>query len=42
MGSDFEKEKFAHTPLGCFGQPDDIARIAVFLRSVVVGISVVS
>jgi 3-oxoacyl-[acyl-carrier protein] reductase len=33
MGSDFEKEKFAHTPLGCFGQPDDIARLAVFLAS---------
>jgi 3-oxoacyl-[acyl-carrier protein] reductase len=33
MGSDFEKEMIANTPLGRFGQPDDIARIAVFLAS---------
>jgi 3-oxoacyl-[acyl-carrier protein] reductase len=29
MDSDFEKEVVAGTPLGRFGQPDDIARIAV-------------
>jgi len=33
MGSDFEKEAVADTPLGRFGQPDDIARIVVFLAS---------
>ena len=33
MDSDFEKEVVAGTPLGRFGQPDDIARIAVFLAS---------
>jgi 3-oxoacyl-[acyl-carrier protein] reductase len=33
MGSDFEKEAVAGTPLGRFGQPDDIAHIAVFLAS---------
>jgi 3-oxoacyl-[acyl-carrier protein] reductase len=33
MGSDFEKEVVAGTPLGRFGQLDDIARIAVFLGS---------
>jgi 3-oxoacyl-[acyl-carrier protein] reductase len=33
MGSDVEKEMIASTPLGRFGQPDDIARIAVFLAS---------
>jgi 3-oxoacyl-[acyl-carrier protein] reductase len=33
LGSDFEKEMVASTPLGRFGQPDDIARIAVFLAS---------
>jgi 3-oxoacyl-[acyl-carrier protein] reductase len=33
MGSDFEKEMIAKTPLGRFGQPDDIARVAVFLAS---------
>jgi 3-oxoacyl-[acyl-carrier protein] reductase len=31
VGSDFEKAMIARTPLGRFGQPDDIARIAVFL-----------
>jgi 3-oxoacyl-[acyl-carrier protein] reductase len=33
MGSDFEKAMIASTPLGRFGQPDDIARIVVFLAS---------
>jgi 3-oxoacyl-[acyl-carrier protein] reductase len=33
MGSDFEKDIVARTALGRFGQPDDIARIAVFLAS---------
>jgi 3-oxoacyl-[acyl-carrier protein] reductase len=33
MGSDFEKEMIARTPLGRFGQPDDIGRVAVFLAS---------
>jgi 3-oxoacyl-[acyl-carrier protein] reductase len=33
MGSDFEKQIVAGTPLGRFGQPDDIARVAVFLAS---------
>lgn len=33
MGSEFEKELVAHTPLGRFGQPEDIARVAVFLAS---------
>jgi 3-oxoacyl-[acyl-carrier protein] reductase len=33
IGSDFEKAMIAGTPLGRFGQPDDIARIAVFLAS---------
>lgn len=33
IGSDFEKAMIASTPLGRFGQPDDIARIAVFLAS---------
>src|SRR5262249_20381125 len=33
MGSDFEKTMVASTPLGRIGQPDDIARIAVFLAS---------
>jgi 3-oxoacyl-[acyl-carrier protein] reductase len=27
MGSDFEKAMIAGTPLGRFGQPDDIARV---------------
>src|SRR5262249_45750964 len=31
--SDFEKEMIARTPLGRIGQPDDIARVAVFLAS---------
>ena len=33
IGSDFAKEMVAHTALGRLGQPDDIARIAVFLAS---------
>jgi 3-oxoacyl-[acyl-carrier protein] reductase len=33
MGSDFEKVIIAGTPLGRIGQPDDIARVAVFLAS---------
>ena len=33
IGSDFEKGAVAGTPLGRTGQPDDIARVAVFLAS---------
>jgi len=33
VGSDFEKTMIAATPLGRFGKPDDIARVAVFLAS---------
>ncbi len=33
IGSDFEKQIVAQTPLGRLGQPDDIARVAVFLAS---------
>jgi 3-oxoacyl-[acyl-carrier protein] reductase len=33
IGSDFEKAMIASTPLGRIGQPDDIARIAIFLAS---------
>jgi 3-oxoacyl-[acyl-carrier protein] reductase len=33
MGSDLEKTMTAGTPLGRIGQPDDIARVAVFLAS---------
>jgi 3-oxoacyl-[acyl-carrier protein] reductase len=32
-GSDFQKQMVAETPLGRFGEPDDIARVAVFLAS---------
>jgi 3-oxoacyl-[acyl-carrier protein] reductase len=31
IGSDFEKQMVASTPLGRMGQPDDIAKVAVFL-----------
>ena len=33
IGSDFEKQIVARTPLGRLGQPDDIAPVAVFLAS---------
>jgi 3-oxoacyl-[acyl-carrier protein] reductase len=33
IGSDFAKQMVAQTPLGRFGQPDDIAKVAVFLAS---------
>ena len=33
IGSDFETQMVAMTPLGRIGQPDDIARVAVFLAS---------
>jgi len=33
IGSDFEKQGVATTPLGRTGQPNDIARVAVFLAS---------
>ena len=33
IGSDFEKQIVAGTPLGRFGQPEDIASVAVFLAS---------
>jgi len=33
IGSDFEKQIIADTPLGRLGQPDDIAKVAVFLAS---------
>jgi len=33
VGSDFERQMVANTPLGRLGQPDDIARVAVFLAS---------
>jgi 3-oxoacyl-[acyl-carrier protein] reductase len=33
IGSEFEKTMIAGTPLGRLGQPDDIARVAVFLAS---------
>ena len=33
VGSDFEKQMVAQTPLGRLGQPDDIAKVAVFLAS---------
>lgn len=33
VGSDFQKQMVAQTPLGRFGQPEDIARVAVFLAS---------
>jgi 3-oxoacyl-[acyl-carrier protein] reductase len=33
IGSEFEKQAVANTPLGRIGQPEDIARVAVFLAS---------
>jgi len=33
LGSDFEKQMVAQTPLGRLGQPEDIARVALFLAS---------
>jgi 3-oxoacyl-[acyl-carrier protein] reductase len=33
IGSDFEKQMVAGTPLGRLGQPEDIAHVAVFLAS---------
>jgi 3-oxoacyl-[acyl-carrier protein] reductase len=33
VGSDFANQMIARTPLGRFGQPEDIAPIAVFLAS---------
>jgi len=33
IGTDFEKQMVADTPLGRLGQPDDIADVAVFLAS---------
>lgn len=33
VGSDFQKQMIAQTPLGRFGQPTDIAPVAVFLAS---------
>jgi 3-oxoacyl-[acyl-carrier protein] reductase len=33
IGSDFEQQIVAQTPLGRLGQPEDIARVAVFLAS---------
>lgn len=33
MGSDFQKQMVTQTPLGRFGQPDDIAKVALFLAS---------
>ncbi len=33
IGSDWQKEMIARTPLGRFGQPEDIAQVAVFLAS---------
>jgi 3-oxoacyl-[acyl-carrier protein] reductase len=33
IGSDFEKQMIARTALGRLGQPDDVARVAVFLAS---------
>jgi 3-oxoacyl-[acyl-carrier protein] reductase len=33
IGSDFEKDLIRRTSLGRMGQPDDIAKVAVFLAS---------
>jgi 3-oxoacyl-[acyl-carrier protein] reductase len=33
IGSDFEKQVISRTPLGRVGQPDDVAKVAVFRAS---------
>ncbi|WP_367773881.1 SDR family oxidoreductase [Flavobacterium sp. WC2421] len=33
IGSDFEKQAVANTPIGRVGQPTEIAKVAVFLAS---------
>jgi 3-oxoacyl-[acyl-carrier protein] reductase len=33
IGSDFQKQIVAETPLGRFGQPDDVAQVALFFAS---------
>jgi 3-oxoacyl-[acyl-carrier protein] reductase len=33
MGTEFKKQIIASTPLGRVGQPEDIARVSVFLAS---------
>lgn len=33
VGSDFQKQMVAQTPLGRFGQPEDISKVAIFLAS---------
>jgi 3-oxoacyl-[acyl-carrier protein] reductase len=33
IGSDFHKQMVASTPLGRLGQPEDIAKVVVFLAS---------
>ena len=37
IGSEFEKQMVARTPLGRLGQPNDIAPVAVFLASAASG-----
>jgi 3-oxoacyl-[acyl-carrier protein] reductase len=37
VGSDFQKQMVSQTPLGRFGQPEDIAPVAVFLASAEAG-----
>ncbi len=33
LGTDFHKQILAQTPLGRIGQPEDVAKVAVFLAS---------